>query len=124
MAQAYLRAGYCEHWCSECGVRYTDKEYYNYYTTAKLMQYHINCKKCGAVFSEQPKRCYYLELYKKDWCPCGESIRLDDGLLYCGRQMAGRKKELQSWGCYYSCEAYKPPKQEPDFWQLSFFEEE
>ena len=122
MSQAYLIAGYGEHTCSVCGVKYTEKEYFTYYTTSKLMKYHINCKKCGAVFSETPKRCYYLERYNKDWCPCGESIEMD-GILYCGRQMTGRKKELQAWGAYYPCEAYKPPKKEPDYKQLSFFEE-
>ena len=120
MGQAYLIAGYGEHKCSECGVRYTEKEYYSYYTIAKLMKYHINCKKCGAVFSEQPKRCYYEELHNTDWCPCGESIRLEDGLLYCSKQMTVRKEELKAWGCYYPCESYNKPEEK----QLSFFEED
>lgn len=39
------------------------------------------------------------------------------------RQMTVRKRELQSWGRYYSCECYKPKPKVDDFVQLSFFKE-
>jgi hypothetical protein len=120
--QAYLISGYCEHTCSECGVKYTDNEYFRYYTLAKIMQWHINCKNCGAVFHEEPKRCYWDEHYPEIDNGCGECITLD-GIPYCARQLTARKRELQSWGCYYSCECYKPLKKPDKFTQLSFFEE-
>ena len=120
--QAYLISGYCEHTCSECGVKYTDNEYFKYYSLDKIMQYHINCKKCGAVFHEEPKRCYWDEWYSKPSCGCSERAKID-GVYYCTRQLTARKRELQSWGCYYSCECYKPPKKEPEYIQLRLWEE-
>lgn len=120
--QAYLISGYCEHTCSECGVKYSDTEYFNYYSIDKIMKYHINCKKCGAELHEEPKRCYWDEWYKIG-CGCGDSTVIDD-VRYCTRQMMVRKKELQSWGCYYSCECMKPKPKEDDFTQLTFFTEE
>lgn len=118
--QAYLISGYCKHTCSECGVTYTDDEYYKYYSLDKIVQYHINCKKCGAEFHEEPKRCYHEEHYPGEWNACGEQLHIG-GVCYCQRQITARKKELQSWGCYYSCECYKLPKKPDEFTQLSFF---
>lgn len=118
MKQAYLVSHYCYHTCSECGVRYSDKEYYEYYSLDHIMRYHINCKKCGAVFSEQPKRCYWEENNPGRSCACGEST-LINGVRYCSRQLTARREELRSWGAYYSCPDYKPPQEE--FLQLSFF---
>ena len=56
---------------------------------------------------EPLKRCYYIENHDGwTYCPCGDSMRGDDGLLYCGQQTAFRKHELISWGCYYSYTDY------------------
>ena len=120
--QAYLISGYCKHTCSECGVTYTDDEYYKYYCLDKIMWFHINCKKCGTELHESPKRCYWDEWYPELGCGCGDS-EVKDGIRYCTRQMTVRKRELQSWGCYYSCECYKPKPKADDFVQLSFFKE-
>ena len=120
MKQAYLVSNYCFHTCSECGVRYSDKEYYDYYCIDKIIHNHINCKKCGAVFSEKPKRCYYIEHEGKNNNGCGEQI-LMDGEYYCARQLTVRREELRQWGYYYSCKYYNPPD---DYRQLSLFGEE
>lgn len=120
--QAYLISGYCEHTCSECGVKYTEDEYFKYYSLDKIVQYHINCKKCGAEFHEEPKQCYYEEHHPGKWNACGEQLHIGD-ICYCQRQITARKRELQSWGCYYSCEYYKPPKKEPEYIQLRLWEE-
>ena len=122
MKQPYLVSKYGYHACSECGVRYSEEEYHNYYCIDKIVRYHINCKKCGAVFSEKPKRCYYEENNGKTGCPCGDSFRMEDGLMYCSRQLAVRREELRSWGCYYGCDDYKLIN--TGYKQLSFFEEE
>lgn len=117
--QAYLVSHYGYHTCSECGVRYNDNEYYEFYCLDKIMRLpHINCKKCGAELAEKPKRCYWNEHNPDLSCACGEST-LIDGLLYCSRQLTARREELRSWGAYYSCPCYKPPQEE--FLQLSFF---
>ncbi len=118
MKHPYLVSHYCYHTCSVCGVRYSDKEYYNYYNLDKIMRYHINCKKCGAVFTEQPKHCYWNEHYPNQSNGCGEQTIID-GITYCSRQLTARREELRSWGAYYSCDCYKPPQDE--FKQLSFF---
>ena len=119
--QAYLVAHYCYHTCSECGVRYSDKEYYNYYCIDKIIRWNINCKKCGAVFSEKPKRCYHSEHNPGKHNACSEEVIID-GVGYCTRQLKVRREELRSWGAYYSCDYYKPPKKADEFTQLSFFE--
>lgn len=122
MSQAYLIPEYPDTFrCSECGVKYTHDEYWNYYRLDKILRYHINCKKCGAVYSEEPKRCYWNETYPGSCNACGDHTTID-GVDICTRQTTHRKKELQSWGCYYSCEAMKAPKEEYE--QLLLFEEE
>lgn len=120
MSQAYLVSNYGYHTCSECGVRYNDNEYYSYYCLDKIMRWHINCKNCGAVFHEEPKRCYWDEHYPDCSCGCSERTEIN-GVQYCSRQLTARKRELQSWGAYYTCECYKPPKKAEEFTQLSFF---
>ena len=106
--------------CSECGVKYTYDEYWKYYRLDKILQYHINCKKCGAVFSEEPKRCYFEEVFPGYTNGCSDCTTIN-GVKVCTRQTTHRKKELQSWGCYYSCEAMKPPMKEPEWEQLTLF---
>lgn len=118
--QAYLISGYCEHTCSECGVKYTDTEYFNYYSLKKIMRYHINCKKCGAEFHEQPKRCYYSAYYPDSCNACSEQVKIE-GVEYCEQQLTARKSELQSWGAYYPCPYYKPKIAIDEYKQLSFF---
>lgn len=104
--------------CSECGVKYTHDEYWKYYRLDKILQYHINCKKCGAVFSEEPKRCYFEEHHPGGSNGCGDHTKLK-GVDVCTRQTTHRREELRSWGCYYSCPYYNPPEAK----QLSLFEE-
>ena len=120
MKQAYLVSHYCYHTCSECGVRYSDKEYWDYYCLDKIMRWHINCKNCGALYHEEPKRCYWAEHYPDTSNACGEAVEID-GAIYCTQQLTARKEELRSWGSYYPCECYNPPE---EYKQLSLFEEQ
>ena len=118
MKQAYLKSGYCEYFCSECGVRYSDREYYEGgYTLDNILTKTVKCKKCGALFSEKPKRCYYSDYNSTNDNACGECINLN-GVDICTQQTAHRTKELQSWGCYYPCKYYNPKEAE----QLTFWE--
>jgi hypothetical protein len=120
MKQAYLVSHYGYHTCSECGVKYTEKEYWDYYCLDKIMRLHINCKKCGAEFHEEPKRCHWSEHYPDQSNACGEAITMD-GVVYCTQQLRARREELRSWGAYYPCPCYKAPKEQEEFLQLSFF---
>jgi hypothetical protein len=119
MKQAYLKSGYCYHECSECGVRYTDKEYYSYYSIEKIMRWNINCKKCGAVFTEKPKRCFWKERYGDRHNACSECVEID-GLDYCTRRLRVRREELISWGFYYTCECFNAPETK-EYEQLTLF---
>lgn len=119
MKQAYLISRYLYHECSECGVRYTDEEYHKYYSLRNIMQYNINCKKCGAVFYEKPKRCYWNERHPESECACSERVEINGG-YYCTRRLRARREELVSWGCYYTCECFEPPETS-DYKQLSLF---
>lgn len=56
--EAYLISHYGYHTCSECGVKYSEREYWSYYCLDKIIKWHINCKKCGAIFHEEPKENY------------------------------------------------------------------
>ena len=64
----------------------------------------------------------YEENNGKTGCPCGDSFRMEDGLMYCSRQLTVRREELRSWGCYYGCDDYKLIN--TGYKQLSFFEEQ
>lgn len=109
MGQPYLVSHYGYYTCSECGVRYSEEEYFNYYSLDKIMQYHINCKKCGAVFHEEPKRCYWSEHYPTSQNACGDCKHIN-GIPYCTRQLKAYREQLKSWGSYYKCEAFNKPE--------------
>ena len=55
--QAHLVAHNGYYTCSKCGVKYSEIEYFNYYSPDKLKRWHINCKACGTVFNEDPPKC-------------------------------------------------------------------
>jgi hypothetical protein len=114
--QAYLKSGYGVHICSECGQRYDSAEYISGYSLRHILTATVKCKRCGAILSEPPKRCYYSD-YHSGENACTECMNLN-GNDICTQQTTKRKQELLSWGYYYKCPYYKP--KEPQ--QLSFWE--
>ena len=109
MKQPYLVSNYGYYTCSECGVKYSEEEYFNYYSLDKIMRYHINCKKCGAVLHEEPKRCYWSEHHPNSQNACGD-CKCIDGIPYCTRQLRAYRERLKSWGSYYKCECFDKPE--------------
>lgn len=109
MKQPYLVSHYGYYTCSECGVKYSEEEYFKYYSLDKIMRYHINCKKCGAVLHEEPKRCYWSEHHPNSQNACGD-CKCIDGIPYCTRQLRAYRERLKSWGSYYKCECFEKPE--------------
>ena len=64
--QAYLISHYRYHTCSECGVRYSEREYWSYYCLDKIIKWHLNCKNCGAIFTETPNDDKQLSLFEEE----------------------------------------------------------
>lgn len=122
MEKGYLITRYGYYECSECGAKYTKEEYFKYYSLDKIVKWYINCKMCGAQFHEDPKLCYWEEHHPSESCACSERMEID-GKYYCSQQLTHRKQELRSWGSYYKCECYEPIKKDPEYTQLSFFDE-
>lgn len=112
----YWIHGYGKLICSECGYIVDEDaglERYLFYFKNKDV-----CPQCGADMREPLKRCYYQDYALTSFNPCGDA-RYIDNIPYCDRQTRERTQELISWGCYYTCEGYKP--KQPENEQLTFF---